>query len=77
MKGMRFQFDKGRAMKPVKVSWWLAATTVRPWLPRRCRDALTTRVRVAVSWVDLATWISGSTSPEARYCRYGLGKTAT
>jgi hypothetical protein len=27
-KGMRFQFDKGRAMKPVKVSWWLSATTV-------------------------------------------------
>jgi hypothetical protein len=25
---MRFQFDKGRAMKPVKVSWWLAASTV-------------------------------------------------
>lgn len=25
---MRFQFDKGRAKKPVKVSWWLAASTV-------------------------------------------------
>jgi len=25
---MRFQFDKGRALKPVKVSWWLAARTV-------------------------------------------------
>jgi hypothetical protein len=25
---MAFQFDKGRAMKPVKVTWRLAATTV-------------------------------------------------
>jgi hypothetical protein len=28
MKSTRFQFDKGRAMKPVKVAWWLAASTV-------------------------------------------------
>jgi hypothetical protein len=25
---MTFRFDKGRAMKPVKVTWRLAATTV-------------------------------------------------
>ncbi len=28
MKSMRLQFDKGQAIKPVKVSWWLAGTTV-------------------------------------------------
>jgi hypothetical protein len=57
----------------------LATRADREPREREIREERTreTRAREAVSWVDLATWMSGRASPEATYWRYGLGKTAT